>query len=228
MKYENIVEGKFINRINRFVANVFIDGVVEQVHVKNTGRCKELLIEGAKVYLEQNNNPNRKTKYSLINVYKDDLLINMDSQVPNAVVYEAVKNNKIPQLQDVKLLKREVTYKKSRFDLYYETETLKGFIEVKGVTLEKSGIAMFPDAPTERGRKHVYELIDGMQNGYTNYLFLLIQFKGAKKFIPNYEMDNKFALSLIQARSEGVSILCYDSVVTIDSIIVNEKIKVEL
>lgn len=159
MKYNNIYEGIFLERPNRFIANVLIDGKKEKVHVKNTGRCKEILIKGTKVYLEKSNNPNRKTKYSLISAYKGNQLINIDSQVPNKVVFDAVQSNKIEGLNNIKVLKREVTFGNSRFDLYFEKDNEKGFIEVKGVTLEDNGLSLFPDAPTERGTKHIKEMI---------------------------------------------------------------------
>src|SRR5690554_1856974 len=137
MKYKKTMEGTFLKRPNRFIAHVLINDEEEIVHVKNTGRCKELLIPGAKVILEDgSNNPNRKTRYSLIAVWKGDMLVNMDSQVPNAVVFEALKEGKIEEIRDALYSKREVTFGKSRFDIYYESEDYKGFIEVKGVTLE--------------------------------------------------------------------------------------------
>lgn len=224
MKYEHIVEGVFIKRINRFIAEVLINGMETLVHVKNTGRCKELFIKGAKVYLEKSANPNRKTSYSLINIYKNDLLINIDSQVPNAVVYEGILSGKVKALVDTITLKREVTYGKSRFDLYYETPTHKGFVEVKGVTLETNGIARFPDAPTDRGRKHIYELMEGLSQGYTNYIFFLIQMNGIESFAPNWDTDPKFAEALIAAKDSGVEVLVFNSLVDKDSICINKNI----
>src|SRR5699024_1964221 len=159
MKYEHIVEGIFEKRLNRFIAEVSIDGVTEQVHVKNTGRCKELLIPGVQVLLDYVDKPTRKTKYSLISVMKNNRLINIDSQAPNTVVFEAIQAGYIPVFTDYTSLKREVTFQSSRFDLYAEHGGVKEFIEVKGVTLENDGVAMFPDAPTARGAKHVLELI---------------------------------------------------------------------
>jgi sugar fermentation stimulation protein A len=222
MKYNNIVEGVFLKRMNRFIAQVLIDGVETLAHVKNTGRCKELFIKGAKVYLEKSDNPNRKTLYSLISIYKNDLLINIDSQIPNAVVYEGILAGKVKSLEHINALKREVIYGNSRFDLYYETPSNKGFIEVKGVTLETNGIACFPDAPTERGRKHIHELIDGLNQGYTNFLFFLIQMDGIHSFEPNWETDPQFAQGLKTARESGVEVLVYNSIVDKDSIYMNE------
>lgn len=226
LKYKNIEEAIFVNRPNRFIANVIIDGQLEKVHVKNTGRCKEILREGTKVYLEKSNNPNRKTKYSLISAYKDDLLINIDSQVPNNVVYSAINSNRIDELMDVNLLKKEVTYGDSRFDLYYEKGEEKGFIEVKGVTLETDGLSLFPDAPTERGTKHINGIIDSLKEGYKSYMFFLIQMPGIKYFKANEKMDSKFANALLQAKEEGVQILAYNSIITKDEIKLNEKVQV--
>ena len=199
LKYNNIIEGIFIDRPNRFIANVLIDGIKEKVHVKNTGRCREILTSGTKVYLEESNNPNRKTKYSLISAFKDNMLINIDSQVPNPVVYNAIVNNEIPQLSNIDFLKREVTFGNSRFDLYYEKGKEKGFIEVKGVTLENQGISMFPDAPTERGSKHVYEMIKAVEEGYKGYILFLIQINNIKYFKPHEEMDKEFSNAILSA-----------------------------
>ena len=157
MKYERMTEGIFQSRPNRFIANVMINGKNEVCHVKNTGRCKELLIPGkTTVYVQESDNPNRKTKYSVIGVLKGDRKINMDSQVTNTVVHEWISKGNL--FKDVVLIKPEKTYKNSRFDFYVETKTEKAFIEVKGATLEENNIVRFPDAPTERGVKHIHEL----------------------------------------------------------------------
>jgi sugar fermentation stimulation protein A len=148
MKYKNILKGKFISRPNRFIAHIEINNVIEICHVKNTGRCKELLIPNATVFVEQNDNPKRRTKFSLIGVIKEDRMINMDSQVPNKVVQEWISKGNL--FEGITLIKPETKYKNSRFDFYVETEFKKAFIEVKGVTLEEKGIVRFPDAPTER------------------------------------------------------------------------------
>ena len=162
MKYDNILKGKFICRPNRFIANVEINGKVEICHVKNTGRCKELLIPGVTVFVQENNNPKRKTKFSLISVIKEKRLINMDSQVPNMIVHEWILKGNL--FKDITLIKPETKYNKSRFDFYVETKNKKAFVEVKGVTLENEGIVKFPDAPTERGVKHVRELKKEIMN----------------------------------------------------------------
>lgn len=229
MKYKKIVEAIFLKRPNRFIAHVAIDGKEEIVHVKNTGRCRELLIPGVKVILEDcSHNPNRKTKYSLIAVYKGDNLINMDSQVPNAVVFESLKSNKIESLNELTFLKREVTYENSRFDIYFESNDKKGFMEVKGVTLEANQIARFPDAPTQRGTKHVLEMIKAAKEGYIAIIFFLIQMKGPKEFRLNWAMDKDFSKAVRYARENGVIIMAYDSIVNPDSIELGSPISIDL
>lgn len=229
MKYKKIVEGIFLKRPNRFIAQVLIDGKEETVHVKNTGRCKELLLPGAKIILEDcSHNPNRKTKYSLISVWKENVLVNMDSQVPNAVVFHGIKDKKIHGIDDVIHLKREVTFGNSRFDIYFETKDQKGFIEVKGVTLENNHISMFPDAPTERGAKHVLEMIEAVNQGYKGIIFFLIQMKSPKQFRLNWEMDNKFSQAVKLASENGVTILAYDSIVYNNSIEIGNPIEIDL
>lgn len=229
MKYEKIVEGIFLKRPNRFIAHVLIDGKEEIVHVKNTGRCKELLIPGVKVILEDcTSNKGRKTRYSLISVWKDDMLVNMDSQVPNLVVYNALKENKVSEFDNLDFIKREVSYESSRFDIYFEDETNKGFIEIKGVTLEKNGTAKFPDAPTKRGARHVHEMIDAVKHGFKGYIFFLIQMKGPKMFKLNWEMDMEFSKAVKLASENGVKILCYDSIVEKDGISIGRPIRLDL
>ncbi len=228
MRYTNVKEAIFLKRPNRFLAHVLIDGKEQIVHVKNTGRCKEILKEGAKVYLEASNNPNRKTAYSLIAAYKGDMLINIDSQVPNGVVYDGILSGNIKTLFGVKYIKKESFYGNSRFDIYFEKENSKGFVEVKGVTLEDNGVAMFPDAPTERGRKHLIEMADAVSKGYEGFIFFLIQFKGAKYFTPNNITDPKFAEALSFCSKNGVKILAYDSNVKKDEIIISKEIEVLL
>ena len=228
MKYDKIIEGIFINRPNRFIAQVLIDGKEETVHVRNTGRCKELLIPGAMVILEDcSHNTKRKTRYSLIAVWKGDMLVNMDSQVPNNVVFNAIKDRKIDGFQDLILLKKEVVYGNSRFDIYFETKENKGFLEVKGVTLENDGLSMFPDAPTVRGTKHLLEMIDAVNSGYRGIILFLIQMKGPKLFRPNWKMDKKFSEAVKMAHESGVEILVYDSLGTEDNTIVDDIIEIE-
>ncbi len=218
MTYTGIVEGRFVKRLNRFVAEVIIEGETELVHVKNTGRCKELFIEGTKVFLEKSNNPNRKTNYSLIGIYKGEHIINIDSQVPNQVVFESLLAGDIKEIQDVTFAKREVTYGNSRFDIYYETDSVKGFIEVKGVTLEEDGLAKFPDAPTVRGTKHINELRAGLKEGYKNYVCFLIQMDYVGTFRPHHERDMKLATALYDGLDEGLGLLLYNCTIGEDSI----------
>lgn len=226
MKYQKIKQGFFINRPNRFLANVKLDGKVEVCHVKNTGRCKELLIEGAIVFLEESKNPNRKTKYDLIAIYKGDKLVNIDSQAPNKVVQEY-----LPQIfHDVVYICPETKYKNSRFDFYVETRENKIFIEVKGVTLEEDGVVRFPDAPTERGLKHIKELVACTKEGYQAYIIFVVQMENVVHFEPNLEAQPEFARELYFAKNAGVEILCFDCRVTPDSLEINQKVpcKIEL
>lgn len=229
--YDNILPAIFLKRPNRFIAHCLLDGIEVKVHVKNTGRCKELLIPGVTVYLQSNNNPKRKTKYSLISVVKGERLINIDSQVPNKMVYKALSNGKIT-LPGVKgkltHLKGEQSYQQSRFDFYFESKTQKGFIEVKGVTLEEDGLVLFPDAPTERGLKHIYELIEASKEGYLAYVIFVIQMKNVKYFTPNMKTHKEFGEGLIMAKNQGVEVLAYDSIVTPESIGINQEVRCKL
>ncbi len=230
MKYKRIVEGRFLNRPNRFIARVLVGGVEETVHVKNTGRCKELLVEGAFVYLYESDNPNRKTKYDLIAVEKvtnnGTVLINMDSQIPNDVVAEWLPKSGL--FCENVVIKREVTYNKSRFDFYIEDGESKAFIEVKGVTLENDGVASFPDAPTQRGVKHINELISAVENGYKTYVVFVIQMKCVHKFTPNDATHKEFGDALHKAQKRGVEIIAVDCVVKKDEIYIDKSIPVEL
>ena len=232
MNYKTIFEAKFIKRPNRFIAHCKIDEQEVIAHVKNTGRCKELLIIGATVYLEYAPSSTRKTDYSLIAVKKGQYLINIDSQVPNLVAFEAIQNGKIdlPNIdEEFTLVKREVKYKSSRFDLYVETVSgKKAFIEVKGVTLEDNGIVKFPDAPTMRGTKHVYELIEARKEGYEVYLLFVIQLSPVEFFTPNIEMDPGFSQALKSAKEAGVHILAYDCQVTPRSLEIANAVKINL
>ena len=218
MEYGKMVEARFLRRVNRFTAFVELNGQEEMVHVKNTGRCKELLLEGAKVFLEEADKEGRKTKYSLIAVYKGDVLVNMDSQAPNQMAAEALAEGKIKEIGEVEFLKREVKYENSRFDLYYQKDGKKGFIEVKGVTLEENGVAKFPDAPTERGAKHLKELVKAKEEGYEAAVLFVIQMKGVKEFRPNEERDPAFTAALREASAAGVKILAYDCQVEVGKV----------
>ena len=223
MKYSNIVGGTFISRPNRFIAKVNIDGMEHTVHVKNTGRCKELLVPGCTVFLEKSDNPNRKTLYDLVAVVKGDRVINMDSQAPNTVFARWVKKQ-LPAA----FIKREHTYKDSRFDCYIETETDKIFVEVKGVTLEENGCVRFPDAPTERGIKHIKGLVDAVENGYKAAVFFVIQMEDVISFSPNYETQPQFGRALKDAEKAGVKILAYSCKVTPDSLEIDKPVPVIL
>ena len=228
MKYNNIVQGIFLKRDNRFIAHVLINHTEHIVHVKNTGRCRELLIAGVIVILEPSQNPKRKTAFSIIAVYKGDRLINMESQVPNYVVFEALQAGSITELGLPEMMRREVTFGNSRFDIYFESAHQKNFIEVKGVTLENEGIVMFPDAPTIRGTKHVYEMIKAVEAGYGGTILFLIQMKDVDYFKPNFKMDEKFAQALALARTKGVKLLAYDCIVHEDEIVFGTKVPVLL
>ena len=226
MKYENITEGRFLDRPNRFIAHVEIGGQIETVHVKNTGRCKELLVPGAQVFLEKSGNPARKTAYDLVCVNKSGRLINMDSQIPNKAALEWVKAGHLfPEEIQVT---PEKTYGNSRFDLYACSDRRKAFIEVKGVTLEADNVARFPDAPTARGVKHVEELIRCMEDGYEAYLLLVIQMKDVRYFEPNRETHPKFGETLKEAADAGVHILAYDCAITEDSMKICDPVPVKL
>lgn len=227
MRYENIVTGQFKSRPNRFIAMVEIDGKIEKCHVKNTGRCRELLLPDAEVYLEKSGNPQRKTAYDLIGVKKGELLINMDSQAPNKAVKEWLEEE--AYFKHVTFIKPECKYGNSRIDFYLETEEgRKIFIEVKGVTLEEEGIARFPDAPTERGIKHIQELQQAVAEGYEAYILFVIQMKEIRQFEPNDRTHQAFGDALREAQKHGVSILAYDCVVTRDSMRLDSPVKVQI
>ena len=226
MKYENVCEARFISRPNRFIARVMLNGEELTVHVKNTGRCRELLTENARVILEKSSNPNRKTQYDLIAVYKGDTLVNMDSQSPNGAVGEWLRAGGF--LENPTLVKPESTFGKSRLDFYLETENEKAYIEVKGVTLEENGVARFPDAPTERGKKHLSELINAKSQGYRAAVVFVIQMKGCHLFEPNYVTDKPFAEELKRAYENGVEIIAVDCRVQPDGMTIDKKIEVRL
>lgn len=226
MRYDNILPGKFISRPNRFIANIEINGKVEVCHVKNTGRCKELLTPNAEVFVQKSNNPNRKTKFSLISVIKGNRLINMDSQVPNKVVHEWLLSGGL--FDDITLIKPETKYNNSRFDFYVETKNKKIFIEVKGATLENEGVVRFPDAPTERGVKHVKELCDCLNEGYEAYVIFVIQMKNVSYFEPNSETHKEFADVLRSAKKIGVHVLAVDCEVNKDTIDIKNFVNVRL
>ncbi|MCI9149723.1 MAG: DNA/RNA nuclease SfsA [Lachnospiraceae bacterium] len=205
MKYSNIHTGIFRERPNRFIALVEMDGRVEKCHVKNTGRCRELLVPGAKVYLEKSDSPGRKTAYDLIGVDKGALYVNMDSQAPNKMVREWLV------AQGWEYVRPEAKYGDSRIDFYMEGPgERRAFLEVKGVTLEEDGVARFPDAPTERGIKHMKELMRAVSEGYEGYILFVIQMKGVHLFEPNDRTHPAFGETLREAARAGVKVLAYD------------------
>ena len=202
MKYSNIFHGKFIDRPNRFIAHVEIDGKTERVHVKNTGRCRELLLPGSRVLLEKSDNPDRKTAYDLVTVWKDGLgWVNIDSQAPNKIAGEWLAN------QGYDLIKPEYKYGNSRIDFYMEKDGVPYLMEVKGCTLEIDGIGYFPDAPTERGVKHLRELAEAAKSGYRASIAWVIQMEGITEVIPNIKTHPAFGEALEEARLAGVGIV---------------------
>lgn len=227
MQYDKVKEAVFLSRPNRFIAKVLLEGQEETVHVKNTGRCKELLVPGTRVWLSKSDKKERKTQYDLIAVEKEGrLLINMDSQLPNAAATEWLPGSGLfsPEAK----LRREVAWGASRFDLYVEDGDRKAFIEVKGVTLEQDGLARFPDAPTQRGVKHLRELAACLREGYEAYVLFVIQMQGVQAFAPNEATDPAFATALRQAAEAGVKILAYDCTVTPQSLQLHRPVPVRL
>lgn len=227
MKYEHIISGKFISRPNRFIAYANINGECELVHVKNTGRCRELLTENATVYLSVSNNPARKTKYDIVAVEKATpfgvRLINMDSQIVNDVASEHLRKL-FPQSK----IRREVIFKNSRFDFYIEADSRRIFCEAKGVTLENGGVVSFPDAPTERGVKHINELISALDEGFEAMILFVVQMDGVEYLTPNDQTHKAFGDALRKAVECGVKVMAIDSLVTPDTIIPNKEVEVRL
>ena len=225
MKYNNMIPGTFQARPNRFIAHVEIDGQLEVVHVKNTGRCRELLPVGAEVWCEVSDNPNRKTKFDLITVRKGRRLINMDSQAPNKAAGEWLLAGGLGEIQN---LKAETFHGDSRFDFSFEKEGRKCFLEVKGVTLENDGICAFPDAPTERGAKHLKGLCKLAQDGYGAYVLFVIQMADVKYLHPNDVTDPDFGAALREAAANGVQVLAVDCYVTEDTMEIRNPVPVRL
>ena len=240
MKYEKIIKGQFISRPNRFIAEVKLNQSEEitRVHVKNTGRCRELLQPGSTVYLEDFTcrMGTRKMAYSLIGVEKmlpdgQTLMVNMDSQAPNKVTAEALASGKsiLPGMGKLTEIRGEKTYGDSRFDFYVEDEDgRKGFIEVKGVTLEEDGVVRFPDAPTERGVKHLHELMKARSEGYMAYALFIVQMEGMRLFMPNDDTHPAFGDALREASAAAVDVLAYQCHVTEDTLEVTEPVAVQL
>ena len=225
MQYGKMVEGRFLGRPNRFIAHIEIDGKTEVCHVKNTGRCRELLPVGAKVWCLDAASPSRKTRYDLITVQKGERLINMDSQAPNAAAKEWLLAGGLGELEN---LKAEQTFGDSRFDFSFMKDGRQCFLEVKGVTLENDGICAFPDAPTQRGAKHLRELAELAAKGYGAYVLFVIQMEGVKYLHPNDLTDKPFGEALRQAESAGVEILAYDCKITVDTMKISESVEVKL
>ncbi len=226
MHYQNIHKAIFLSRPNRFIARVILEGEEVTVHVKNTGRCRELLVPGCSVYLEKSDNPARKTAYDLVAVEKGERLINMDAQAPNRLFEEwAQAGHFIPALT---LLRPETTWGHSRFDFYWETGERKGFVEVKGCTLEEDNWTYFPDAPTERGVKHVEELLLAKQQGFEAAICIVIQMSGVDGFSPNDRTHPAFGDVLRKAAAGGVSVIAYACDVTPQEIYMTVSVPVKL
>lgn len=224
MQYSKVVPGRFLERPNRFIAHVETGEGVQVCHVKNTGRCRELLVKGATVYLAESGNPNRKTRYDLVAVDKSGLLINMDSQAPNKVAAEYLP----ALLPGLTLLRPEARFGSSRLDFYCEAAGERWFVEVKGVTLERDGMALFPDAPTQRGARHLGELQACLQQGYRAMALFIIQMEGVRLFAPNAGTDPAFAAALSQAAEAGVAIHAVDCRVTPESLSARQEVPINL
>lgn len=225
MQYENMVPGVFLSRPNRFIAHVQIDGQEQVVHVKNTGRCRELLPMGAKVWCSRSSNPSRKTKYDLIAVQKGHRLINMDSQAPNAAAGQWLRAGGLGQITG---LRAETVHGDSRFDFSFVKDGKQCFLEVKGVTLEEDGICAFPDAPTDRGAKHLKGLTQAVKDGFGAYILFVIQMEDVTYLHPNDATDPAFGAALREAAAAGVEILAMDCHVTRDSMVIHNPVPVIL
>lgn len=225
MKYGNMVSGRFLVRPNRFIAHVEIDGQTEVCHVKNTGRCKELLQPGVEVWCQQAINPNRKTKYDLITVKKGQRLINMDSQAPNIAAGEWLSGGGLGQLES---LRPETVHGESRYDFSFVKDGKTCFLEVKGVTLENDGVCAFPDAPTDRGAKHLRGLTQAVKDGFGAYVLFVIQMKDVKYLHPNDSTDPEFGKALREAAAGGVQVLAVDCCITEDTMVIDQNIEVRL
>ena len=225
MRYENMIPGVFLSRPNRFIAHIEIDGQVEICHVKNTGRCRELLQPKSAVWCQRSDNPNRKTKFDLITVQKGRRLINMDSQAPNAAVKEWLLAGGLGEIRD---LRPEVFHGDSRFDFAFQKDGRPCFLEVKGVTLENEGVCAFPDAPTERGARHLRHLAQAAGDGYGAYVLFVIQMADVKYLHPNDATDPDFGKALRDAHAAGVQILAMDCLVTVDSMTIQASVAVVL
>ncbi len=226
MQYSDIHKAVFLERPNRFIAHCTVDGMLETVHVKNTGRCRELLVPGATVYLEKSSNPNRKTAYDLVTVETPFGLVNMDAAAPNQVAGELLRAGAI--LSSPTLVRPEVRFGASRLDFYAENDQQRLFVEVKGVTLRQGAWAVFPDAPTVRGTKHMGELVQAVAQGYRAMALLIVQMGGCTAFRPNRETDPAFCRALRDARAAGVEVRAVDCRVTPNTVTANRELPVDL
>ena len=232
MRYKEIREAQLVRRVNRFVALVLLDGATVAVHVKNTGRCRELFTEGCRVYLAKSDNPKRKMSYDLVAVWKEregaePLLINVDSQAPNTAVEEWLLSGG-DGLFEGYTVRREVFYQSSRFDFCLEKEGKRAYLEVKGVTLERDGVAAFPDAPTQRGVKHLWELVESLKENDAAYVLFVVQMAEIRALRPNDETHPAFGDALRRALAAGVKVLCYDCAVAPDSMCLRRPVEVWL
>lgn len=225
MQYQNMVPGIFLTRPNRFIAHIAIDGQAEVCHVKNTGRCRELLIPGVRVWCQRSNNPARKTKFDLICVEKGSRLINMDSQAPNAAAKEWLLQGGLGEIEN---LKPESFHGSSRFDFSFTKDGKPCLLEVKGVTLENEGICAFPDAPTQRGARHLQHLAQAIQEGYECFVLFVIQMTDVAYLHPNDTTDPNFGAALREAAAAGVTVLAMDCTVTEDTMVLRQSIPVVL
>lgn len=225
MKYANMMPAIFLSRPNRFIAHVQMDGHTEVVHVKNTGRCRELLPAGAQIWCQKSDNPARKTKYDLITVKKGERLINMDSQAPNIAAGEWLRSGGLGAAEQIRA---EVKHGDSRFDFAFWLNGKQCFLEVKGVTLENDGVCAFPDAPTERGTKHLRGLAEAAKEGYGAYVLFVIQMADVNYLHPNDLTDPEFGRALREAAANGVSVLAMDCSVTVDSMVIRKEVPVKL
>ena len=225
MRYSAVKQGRFLSRPNRFIAHVEMDGKTEICHVKNTGRCRELLIPGARVWCAEAENPNRKTAYDLIAVEKGTYLVNMDSQAPNQAVGEWLRNGGLGNAQ---VVLPEQRFHDSRFDFYLERDGKPMFLEVKGVTLEENGVCHFPDAPTQRGARHLRELTLAREQGYDAAVLFVIQMAPVRYLTPNDGTDPEFGKALREAAAMGVAVLAVDCVVTPDTMTIGNPVAVHL
>lgn len=225
MRYENMERGRFLARPNRFIARVELNGQVETVHVKNTGRCRELLQPGAEVWCQRAKNPARKTGYDLITVRKGERLINMDSQAPNAAAMEWLRRGGLGPVEN---LRAETVHGDSRFDFSFTRAGVSCFLEVKGVTLEDGGICAFPDAPTVRGAKHLRGLLQAASEGFGAYVLFVIQMSDVRCLVPNDKTDPDFGKALREAAAGGVRVLAMDCAVTPEEMVIRKPAEVRL